>query len=136
MAVLSTGANAMLTHYPPNEPDRMPPLSLAVRAGDLLFVSGAGPFDENWQIAKGDFPAQMRAVLADLDRTLARAGTDRSRIVKVNVLLTREEDIPVMNRLYAEWFGGAPYPARTTAVVKALPVPDFLLEIECVAAVG
>jgi enamine deaminase RidA (YjgF/YER057c/UK114 family) len=136
MAVLSKGANAMLTHYPPNEPDRMPPLSLAVRTGDLLFVSGAGPFDENWQIAKGDFPAQMRAVLADLDRTLARAGTDRSRIVKVNVLLTREEDIPVMNRIYAEWFGAPPYPARTTAVVKALPVPDFLLEIECVAAVG
>jgi enamine deaminase RidA (YjgF/YER057c/UK114 family) len=111
-------------------------LSLAVRAGDLLFVSGAGPFDENWQIAKGDFPAQMRAVLADLDRTLARAGTDRSRIVKVNVLLTREEDIPAMNRIYAEWFGAPPYPARTTAVVKALPVADFLLEIECVAAVG
>lgn len=126
----------MLTHYPPNEPERMPPLSLAVRAGDLLFVSGAGPFDEHWQIAKGDFPAQMRAVLADLDRTLARAGTDRSRIVKVNVLLTREEDIPVMNRLYAEWFSGPPFPARTTAVVKALPVADFLLEIECVAAVG
>jgi enamine deaminase RidA (YjgF/YER057c/UK114 family) len=126
----------MVTHFPPDEPDRMPPLSLAVRVGDLLFVSGAGPFDENWQVAKGDFPAQMRAVLADLDRTLARAGTDRSRIVKVNVLLTREDDLAEMNRLYRAWLGKPPFPARTTAVVKALPVPDFLLEIECVAAVG
>jgi enamine deaminase RidA (YjgF/YER057c/UK114 family) len=126
----------MLTHFPPDEPGRMPPLSLAVRAGDLLFVSGAGPFDQDWQIAKGDFSAQMRAVLAELDRTLARAGTDRSRLVKVNVLLVREDDIAEMNRLYAEWLGGPPFPARTTAVVKALPVPDFLLEIECVAAIG
>ena len=125
----------MLTHYPPQEPDRFPPLSLAVRVGDLLFVSGMGPFDEQWQIAKDDFPAQMRAVLAWLDRALHEAGTDRSRIVKTNVLLTREQDIAEMNRLYAEWIGAPPYPARTTAVVKALPVPDFLLEIECVAAV-
>ncbi|MDB5371043.1 MAG: putative translation initiation inhibitor, endoribonuclease [Roseomonas sp.] len=126
----------MLTHFPPHEPDRMPPLSLAVRVGDLLFVSGMGPFDAEWRIARDDFPAQMRAVLDWLDRVLAEAGTDRSRIVKTNVLLTREQDIPEMNRLYAAWFGGGPYPARTTAVVRALPVPDFLLEIECVAAVG
>jgi enamine deaminase RidA (YjgF/YER057c/UK114 family) len=126
----------MLTHFPPHEPSRMPPLSLAVRAGNLLFVSGMGPLDDQWRIAKDDFPAQMAAVLAWLDRVLADAGTGRHRIVKTNVLLTREQDIAEMNRLYAAWFGAPPYPARTTAVVKALPVADFLLEIECVAAVG
>ncbi|MBC9208801.1 RidA family protein [Roseomonas aerophila] len=126
----------MITHFPPPQPEKMPPLSLAVRVGDLLFVSGMGPFDEEWRIARDDFPAQMRTVLACLDKVLAEAGTDRSRIVKTNVLLTREQDIAEMNRLYAAWLGAPPYPARTTAVVKALPVPDFLLEIECVAAVG
>ncbi|MBO1074764.1 RidA family protein [Roseomonas marmotae] len=125
----------MPTHFPPQEPARFPPLSLAVRTGNLLFVSGMGPFDESWTIPKGDFPAQMRAVLAWLDKVLAEAGTDRRRIVKTNVLLTREQDIAEMNRLYAEWLGGPPWPARTTAVVKALPLADFLLEIECVAEV-
>lgn len=126
----------MPQHFPPAEPARMPPLSMAVRSGGLLFVSGIGPHDEHWQIAKDDFPAQMRAVLATLDRVLAEAGTDRSRLVKVNVLLTRAADVAEMNRLYAAWLGAPPYPARTTAVVSALPVPEFLLEIEAVAEAG
>lgn len=126
----------MPRHYPPAEPGRMPPLSMAVRTGNLLFVSGVGPHDENFQVAAEDFGLQMRAVLNTLDKVLSEAGTARDRIVKVNVLLTRERDIPLMNRLYAEWLGGPPWPARTTAVVLALPVPQFLLEIECVAEIG
>jgi enamine deaminase RidA (YjgF/YER057c/UK114 family) len=125
---------ADITHLLPPEPARMPPLSLAVRTGDLLFVSGVGPHDPEWKIATGDFTAQMAQVLRTLEIVLESAGTNRAHIVKTTVLLTREGDIPEMNRLYAAWFGGPPFPARTTAVVRALPVKDFLLEIECVAA--
>jgi len=75
-------------------------------------------------------------VLANLDEVLTLSGTSRNSVVKCNVLLTRAEDVAAMNVLYAEYFGPAPYPARTTSVVLALPVPDFMLEIECVAVLG
>jgi 2-iminobutanoate/2-iminopropanoate deaminase len=52
---------------------------------------------------------------------------------KVNVLLTRASDVAAMNVLYASAFGPAPYPARTTCAVAALPDPKMLIEIECVA---
>ena len=55
-------------------------------------------------------------------------------LVKVNVLLTRAPDVAVMNRLYAEAFGPAPYPARTTCVVQELPDPKMLVEIQGVAS--
>jgi enamine deaminase RidA (YjgF/YER057c/UK114 family) len=57
-------------------------------------------------------------------------------LVKVNVLLTRASDVATMNRLYAEAFGPAPYPARTTCVVQALPNPQRLIEIEGVASLA
>lgn len=123
-----------IVHYPPPPgATHFPPLSLATKVGRTLYVSGVGPFDAAGRLAKGDFAAQMAQVLANLDEVLAMAGSDRRRIAKTCVLLTREGDIAEMNRLYAAWFGAGPYPARTTSVVKALPVPDFLLEIECVA---
>jgi len=124
-----------LTHIPPPAGLRTPPLSYAVRTGDLLYISGIGPLEADNSVPVG-FATQMQLVLATLDKVLAQAGADRSRLVKVNVLLTREEDVKEMNRLYAAWYGPGPYPARTTAVVKALPLPEFLLEIEAVAALG
>ena len=51
-----------------------------------------------------------------------------------NVLLTRASDVATMNVLYASAFGPAPYPARTTCVVQALPDPKMLIEIEAVAS--
>ena len=57
-------------------------------------------------------------------------------LVKVNVLLTRASDVATMNKLYAEAFGPAPYPARTTCVVVSLPDPKMLIEIEGVASLA
>ncbi|MBE9605182.1 RidA family protein [Acetobacteraceae bacterium H6797] len=121
---------------PPPEARHYPPLSLAVKAGETLYVSGVAPYDAQGGLAKGDFSAQMKQVLANLDEVLRLSGASRDTVVKCNVLLTRPEDVAEMNRLYADFFGPAPYPARTTSVVLALPVPDFLLEIECVAILG
>ena len=50
------------------------------------------------------------------------------------MLLTRASDVATMNALYASAFGPAPYPARTTCVVQALPQPKMLIEIEGVAS--
>src|SRR3981081_3204894 len=109
-----------------------PPLSFATRTGDMLFVSGIPGFDENGALPDA-FEAQFGNVVTNIKRVLDEAGATLRDLVKVNVLLTRASDVAAMNVLYASAFGPAPYPARTTCVVAALPDPKMLIEIECVA---
>lgn len=114
---------------------KSPPLSFATRVGDLLFVSGIPGFDDDGGLPEG-FEAQFGLVVRNVRRVLHEAGADFSRLVKVNVLLTRASDVATMNELYAKAFGPPPYPARTTCVVQALPDPGMLIEIECVASLA
>ena len=117
-------------HFPPPAGIKAPPLSFATRVGDLLFISG---FDANGDLPDG-FEAQFANVVTNIRRVLDEAGATLRDLAKVNVLLTRAADVATMNKLYAEAFGPAPYPARTTCVVLALPNPAMLIEIEGVAA--
>jgi len=121
---------------PPRDGRPFPPLSVAVRHGRTLYVSGIGPYAPDGSLATGDFAAQFAEVIASLHAILTEAGTDITQVIKTNVLLTRAGDVREMNRLYAAAFPPTHLPARTTSVVAALPVPDFLLEIECVVALG
>jgi 2-iminobutanoate/2-iminopropanoate deaminase len=123
----------MIQHFPPPPGIKSPPLSFAARVGDLLFISGIPGFDANGALPDG-FDAQFANVVTNLRRVLDEAGATFRDVVKFNVLLTRASDVAVMNRLYAEAFGPAPYPARTTCVVVALPDPKMLIEIEGVAS--
>jgi 2-iminobutanoate/2-iminopropanoate deaminase len=109
------------------------PITPAVKAGKLVFVSGTPAFDKSGAIAVGDFPAQMKQVMENITATLHAAGAGWDRVAKVNVYLTRREDFAEMNRIYASYFPSGNYPARTTAVVYSLPQASYLLEIECVA---
>ncbi|WP_197340280.1 RidA family protein [Ralstonia solanacearum] len=109
------------------------PLTPAVKAGNLLFVSGIPAFDKNGKLAVNDFTAQMNQVMENITGILKAAGVGWDRVVKVNVFLARREDFKEMNRIFAAHFQPGKYPTRTTAVTP-LPNPDFLLEIECVAA--
>ncbi|MCA1456440.1 RidA family protein, partial [Bradyrhizobium sp. BRP22] len=117
---------------PPPPGLKAPPLSFATRVGDLLFISGIPGFGDNRELPD-IFEAQFANVVANFKRVLDEAGATVRDLVKVNVLLTRASDVAAMNRLYAEAFGPAPYPARTTSVVVALPDPKMLIEIEGVA---
>ncbi|MGM3273795.1 RidA family protein [Ralstonia sp. 24A2] len=108
------------------------PLSPAVRAGNLVFVSGIPAYDKNGKLAVNDFPAQMKQVMDSITGILKAAGVGWNRVVKVNVYITRREDFKEMNRIYASYFPDGKFPARTTAVTP-LPNPDFMLEIDCVA---
>src|ERR1700676_4514035 len=112
-----------------------PPLSFATRTGDLLFVSGIPGFDADGTIPDS-FEAQFGFVVRNIKRVLDEAGATFRDLVKVNVLLTRASDVAPMNALYAGAFGPAPYPARTTCVVLALPDPKMLIEIEGVASLS
>src|SRR6516225_9833530 len=114
-----------IKHFPPPAGIKAPPLSFAVRTGDLLFISGIHGFE-----------AQFGLVVKNLTRVLEQAGASLRDLLKVNVLLTRASDVAAMNALYAGAFGPAPYPARTTCVVQALPDPKMLIEIEAVASLA
>jgi enamine deaminase RidA (YjgF/YER057c/UK114 family) len=124
-----------ITHVPPPPGIKSPPLSFAARTGDLLFISGIPGFDANGALPEG-FEAQFANVVNNFTRVLTQAGATMRHLVMVNVLLTRASDVATMNRLYAEAFGPAPYPARTTCVVQALPNPQRLIEIEGVASLA
>src|SRR6201996_4378880 len=123
-----------IQHFAPPSHIKAPPLSFATKVGDLLFVSGIPGFDDDGGLPDG-FEAQFGFVVKNITRILDEAGATFRDLVKVNVLLTRASDVAPMNRLYAAAFGPAPFPARTTCVVQALPDPKMLIEIECVASV-
>ena len=125
---------APIQHFAPPAGIKSPPLSFATRVGDLLFISGIPGFDANGELPAG-FEAQFGNVVTNIKRVLTEAGATMHDLAKVNVLLTRASDVATMNALYASAFGPAPYPARTTCVVVALPNPAMLIEIEGVAQV-
>jgi len=124
-----------IKHFPPPPGIKAPPLSFAVRTGDLLYISGIPGFDAQGALPDG-FEAQFANVVVNFKRVLDEAGATMRDLVKVNVLLTRAGDVAPMNALYASAFGPAPYPARTTCVVQALPNPAMLIEIEGVASLA
>src|SRR5882757_2363721 len=124
-----------IKHFPPPSGVKSPPLSFAARVGDLLFISGIPGFDGNGALPD-TFEAQFGNVVTNIKRILDEAGATFHDLVKVNVLLTRASDVATMNVLYASACGPAPYPARTTCVVVALPNPQMLIEIEGVASLA
>ena len=110
------------------------PLLLAVKVGNLIFVSSTTPFSNDYQVAKGDFPAQMRQTMGNMKAILEESVSSLDKVVKVNVILTRTTDFQAMNEIYRTYFKEGHYPAQTTIEAK-LASKEFLLEIECVADV-
>jgi 2-iminobutanoate/2-iminopropanoate deaminase len=107
----------------------------AVRAGDLLFVSGFVPVDgEGRLIGDNDVVAQARQVFVNLGAVLAAAGATFADVVKVTVYLTDIADRARINPVRQEFFGEA-RPASTLIEVSALAVPGAKLEIEAVALI-
>lgn len=116
------GLAAPLSHY-----------ADAVRAGDLLFVSGMPALDADGAlVGPGDVVAQFAQVLANLRAVLDAAGATPADVVKVTVFLTDVDDRPRINPLRQAFFGEA-RPASTLVGVKELPVPGMLVEMEAVA---
>ncbi|MDR3487228.1 MAG: RidA family protein [Bradyrhizobium sp.] len=124
-----------IQHFAPPAGIKAPPLSFATKVGDLLFISGIPGFDDEGALPES-FEAQFANVVTNIKRVLDEAGATFRDLVKLNVLLTRSPDVATMNVLYAAAFGPAPYPARTTCVVHALPNPNMLIEIEGVASLA
>jgi 2-iminobutanoate/2-iminopropanoate deaminase len=105
----------------------------AVRAGDLLFVSGVVPVDRDGKlVGREDVVAQARQVFENIGKVLAAAGATFADVVKVTVFLTDIADRPRINPVRQEVFGAA-RPASTLVEVSRLAVPGARIEVEAVA---
>jgi len=107
------------------------PLSAAVRAGNLLFISGQLGLDDQGRLVAPDVAGQLRQIVKRLRAALALAGADLDAVVKTTVWLTEAQDFPAFNAAYREFFGAQP-PARST-VVSQLLIPGARVEVEAIA---
>tara|TARA_R110002072_G_scaffold269868_3_gene429601 strand:- start:154327 stop:154713 length:387 start_codon:yes stop_codon:yes gene_type:complete len=115
----------------PHAPAAIGPYSQAVRAGNLLFMSGQIPLDPvTMEIVPGGIEAQTRRVLDNMAAVAAEAGGNLDDCVKLTIYLTDLGNFAVVNTTMQQYFQ-SPYPARATIEVSALP-RDSLVEIEAV----
>ena len=105
-------------------------MSQAVVAGGMVWLAG--------QTGAPGKPAedQTRAILSQIDTLLRKAGTDKTRIVSVQIWLSDiAADFAAMNKVWDAWVAPGHAPARATGEAK-LATPDYKVEIIVTAAVG
>jgi len=108
------------------------PFAPAVRAGEFVWLSGqVAQSPTTGKLIVGDVSAQTEQIFKNLSAVLRATGKTLADVVRVGVYLTDMSDFPYMNSVYARHFD-APYPARTTVVVSALPFGG-IVEIDVVA---
>jgi reactive intermediate/imine deaminase len=105
-------------------------LSRAVRAGDMIYLTGQVPMQNGQVMTNGTIEEQTRAVLDEITATLSLAGCTRSDVVKAMVWLKDRADFPDFNAVYAEYFPEDP-PARSALVSDFLV--DIRVEVEVIA---
>jgi 2-iminobutanoate/2-iminopropanoate deaminase len=116
----------------PNAPKAIGPYSPAVRAGQLLFISGQVPIDPaTGSLVSGDIRTETRRVMDNLGALLTAGGLDFSAVVRTTVFLADINDFAAMNEVYASYFH-EPFPARATVQVARLP-RDARVEIDVIA---
>lgn len=115
-------------------PKAIGPYSQAIRAGDLLFVSGQIAIDPaTGELTGGSVGDQTERVLTSAGAILAAGGASFASVVKTTVYLTDMADFGAMNEVYGRFFPEEP-PARATVAVAGLP-RGVLVEIDFVAQV-
>jgi 2-iminobutanoate/2-iminopropanoate deaminase len=113
-------------------PAAIGPYSPAVRAGDLLFVSGQIALDPSTgAMVEGGVEAQARRVMENLGALLEAAGLSFDAVVRSTIYLADLGDFAKVNEIYGAYFK-PPYPARATVQVAKLP-RDARVEIDVIA---
>ena len=127
-------------------PDPVGPYPHARRVGNLLFLSGIGPrekgvsdipgviLDEDGDIASYDIEAQCHSVFRNVRYILEDAGSSWENLIDVTVfLINMQDDFPIFNRIYTEYFKDN-QPSRTTVEVRRLPT-EIAVEVKCIATI-
>ncbi|MGD2248491.1 MAG: RidA family protein [Candidatus Methanofastidiosia archaeon] len=114
-----------------NAPKPVGPYSQAVKAGNILFVSGqVGITPETGAKVSGGIKKETKQTLKNIKAIIKKAGFSLNHIVKVSVYLKDINDFSAMNEVYSQFFSEHK-PAR--ACVEANLVKDFLVEIDAIA---
>ena len=116
-----------------NAPSAIGPYSQAVKAGNLLFISGQIPLDPaTGEVVEATIQAQTTRSLNNLKAILEEAGGNLRSVVKTTVFLKSMDDFAEMNKVYQQFFQ-SDCPARS-AVRRAKLPNDVMVEIEAIAA--
>ena len=116
-------------------PAAIGPYSQAVRAGNLLFVSGQIPIDyETGTVVIGGIESETHRVMKNISAILETAGASFKSVVKTTIFLKSMNDFAKVNEVYASYFE-TDYPARETVEVARLP-KDVNVEISVMAWVN
>jgi 2-iminobutanoate/2-iminopropanoate deaminase len=119
----------------PDAPKAMGAYSPAIKAGNLLFVSGQIPIDPaSGALVDGDITAQTEQVMRNLGALLRAAGVGFDHVVRTTVFLADMGDFAVMNEVYSRHIA-APPPARATVQVARLP-RDVKIEVDAIAVLS
>jgi 2-iminobutanoate/2-iminopropanoate deaminase len=119
----------------PDAPKAMGAYSPAIKAGNLLFVSGQIPIDPvSGALIEGDITAQAEQVMRNLGALLRAAGVSFDHVVRTTVFLSDMDDFAAMNDVYSRHVGTPP-PARATVQVARLP-RGVKIEIDAIAVLS
>lgn len=117
---------------PRGAPVAIGPYSPAIRAGNLLFLSGQIPIDPaSGGLVTGDIAAQTEQVMRNICALLEAAGAGVEHLVRTTVFLADMNEFTAMNECYAKFLVNPP-PARATVQVARLP-RDVRVEIDAIA---
>lgn len=115
-----------------NAPKAIGPYSQAVKANNMLFVSGQVPFvPETMEIVEGGVKEQTAQSLKNVESILKEAGLDFKDVVKTTVFIKDMNEFAQINEVYSEFFKDHK-PARACVEVARLP-KDVRVEIEVIA---
>ena len=118
-----------------NAPAAIGPYSQAVRAGNTVYFSGQIPLDPaTGEVVEGGIEAQARRAFDNLKAVAEAAGGSLADIARVGLYLTDLSQFGAVNTVMAEYFD-APYPARSTIEVSALP-KGVAFEVDAVMVLG
>lgn len=108
------------------------PFSPGIKFGDLIFVSGQGPIDQNGKVVVGDIKSQTKITLENFRKVLVAAQSGMEYVLQTTVYISDLNDFSEMNEAYSSFFPD-PKPARTT--VRADLLFGMRVEIQGIAYV-
>jgi 2-iminobutanoate/2-iminopropanoate deaminase len=108
------------------------PLSLATKAGGVVYVSGLPPLiPETGEFVVGDIQAQTRQSIENVKSVLEAAGSCLENVMKLTIYCSNSGYFALVNDVYREYFG-EDAPARTFVTVGSWMMA-FDIEIDCIA---
>ena len=118
-----------------NAPQAIGPYSQAIKAGNLMFISGQIPLDpKTGDLVSESIDEQAKQVLNNIKSICEAAGQSIDDIVKISIFLTDLENFAIVNEVMKKYFA-EPYPARATVEVSGLPL-GVKVEIEAIVLIN